>query len=444
MACLASTSITSLGYWETQLLGNQSCLGLRRFGVNLAAHQSPRLFPVGAPGNSLSFAAVVFVHAAVDVALRPTVDASAVPDVVQELSFVQASHDIVHGAPAVSPVISPHTLVEGPIGALEVAATVLHAMMEVAVVNVAIGVAEDPMAVELAGPEVTLVLVAQGVNVAATAFHRVLTPVPGVARSSGVGEHPTSIALVVAPFAFVGVAGGVLVGSLAVEASSLEVTLVLVTLLPRREERGGERERENVEITVPYGRQQKRDNNNFDLPVTVFHPAHPVHDVVVPPANVLVSIDKLHHTVAMPAAIADNLTLILSVLKGPTDRRRAGGTLAQKRVARRPTTVPGFDHSPQRTSGRGVRVETWVADTAGRPGRAMSCPREGQMLLLLVVMRGLLLFLAAGLLPRRGGLLGDVASGQGVLGSLLGCGRGLGSGTVLPGPSSLLLRSDGR
>ena len=249
MPCHPLPSLHLFGYRETQLLGNQSCLGLRRFGVNLAAHQSPRLLPVGAPGNALSFAAVLFVHAAVDVALRPTVDASAVPDVVQELSFVQASHGIVHGAPAVPPVVSPHTLVEGPIGALQVAATVLHAGMEVAVVDVAIGVAEDPMAVELAGPEVTLVLVAQGVNVAATAFHRVLTPVPGVARSSGVGEHPVSIALVVAPFAFVGVAGGVLVGSLAAEASSLEAALVLVTMLPRREEKR-ERERERAKKTL--------------------------------------------------------------------------------------------------------------------------------------------------------------------------------------------------
>ena len=153
------------------------------------------------------------------------------PDVVTELSFVSTSHGIEHGAPPFSHVFFPESLVLGPIGASKGAATIFHADMEVAVVDIAIGVAEDAATMELARSEITFVLVTEGINVVSSALHRVLTPATNVTRSIDIGIHTVSVALVVVPFAFVGIAGGILVGSLTAEGSSFEVAFVLVTVI---------------------------------------------------------------------------------------------------------------------------------------------------------------------------------------------------------------------
>ena len=105
---------------------------------------------------------------------------------------------------------------------------------------------------------------------------------------------------------------------------------------------------------------QEKPRWQKNLPIAVFHSTHAVHDVVVPPAGVLISVDKLHHAVAMTPAVADNLTLVLSVVERPSDRWRAGGTMTQV-VAQRSASPPGIH---EETSGRGLRVETRSADAA--------------------------------------------------------------------------------
>ena len=157
-------------------------------------------------------------------------------DVIAELSFVSTSHGIEHGAPPCSHVFSPGSLVLGPIGASKSAAAIFHADMEVAVVDIAIGVAEDTAAVELARAEVTFVLVTEGINVVSSTLHRVLTPATNVTRSIDISIHTVSVALVIVPLAFVGITGGILVDSLTAEASSFEVAFVLVTDMERIKE----------------------------------------------------------------------------------------------------------------------------------------------------------------------------------------------------------------
>ena len=153
------------------------------------------------------------------------------PYIITELSFISTSHGIEHGAPPFSHVFFPEPLVLGPIGTSKGATAIFHADMEVAVVDIAIGVAEDTATMELARAKITFVLVTEGINVVSSALHRVLTPATNVTRSIDIGIHTVSVALVVVPFAFVGIVGGILVGSLTAEGSSFEVAFVLVTVI---------------------------------------------------------------------------------------------------------------------------------------------------------------------------------------------------------------------
>ena len=73
-------------------------------------------------------------------------------------------------------------------------------------------------------------------------------------------------------------------------------------------------------------RKPQRQKN---LPIAVFYSTHAIHDIVVPPAGVLISVDKVHHAEAMTPVVADNLTLVLSVVESLSDRWRAGGTMTQ-------------------------------------------------------------------------------------------------------------------
>ena len=151
-------------------------------------------------------------------------------DVIAEFSFVATSHGIVHGAPPFSHIFPPESLVLGSVGASKGAPTIFHADMEVTVVDIAIGVSKDTVTMEFASSKIAFVLVAKGIDVATSTFHRVLAPAPNVARSVDIGVHTVPVALVVVPFAFVGIARGILVGSLATEGSGLEVAFVLVAV----------------------------------------------------------------------------------------------------------------------------------------------------------------------------------------------------------------------